>query len=146
MDFRLDGIDTSAAQEGVDIPLKRIDGTPLLNAKGKPVTLRLIGADSPEYRRIARRHARSRIDRSKKAKGGNIEITDELLDALENEDLELVVACTKGWDGVLDSKDKPVPFTAEAATAFYRMFPIAFEQANAAIVDRANFIKASSMN
>jgi hypothetical protein len=143
MDFKLDAIDTSAATEGVDIPLKRLDGTPLLNAVGDPVSLRLIGADSPEYRRLSRKFARNRIERSKKAKGDAV-FSDPVLDEIEKEDFELVVACTKGWTGVIDSKDKPVPFSEEAALAFYRMFPVAFEQANTAIVDRANFIKASS--
>jgi hypothetical protein len=142
MDFKLDAIDTSSSSEGADIALKRLDGEPLLNAKGDAVSLRLIGADSPEYRRIARKHARARIDRSKKMKG-QVTLSDDLLEELEGEDLELVVACTKGWSGIIDSKDKPVPFSPEAAREFYKMFPIAFEQANAAIVDRANFIRAS---
>lgn len=142
MDFKLDAIDTSAAIEGVDIPLKRVDGEPLLNALGKPVTLRLIGSDSPEYRRLTRKHARARIERSKKTKGDAV-LDDAILDAMEGEDLELIIACTKGWDGVLDSKDKPVPFSPEAAGELYRRFPLAREQADRAIVDRAHFIKAS---
>lgn len=143
MDFNLPEIDTSAAETGVEVALKRIDGEPLLNAKKEPVTLTLIGADSKLYRKIVRKHARARVERTKKLKGEPQE-DDTLIEEIEAEDLELIVACTLGWSGILDSKNAPVKFSKKAAEAFYTQMPIAKEQADRAIVDRAHFIKASS--
>lgn len=142
MDFNLPGIDTTElAAKGVPVALKRVDGSPLLNALGEPVKLVLLGMDSPAYTKASRELARKRVER---AQQGGKSINDDALDAAEQDAVDLLVACTTGWEGVLDSKDKPVPFTTEAVRTFYQRFRPAREQADGAIVDRTRFIKPSS--
>ncbi len=143
-DFCIPELDTTTlAEEGVAVALKTLAGAPLLNAKKDAVGLILYGADSSQYRKAARKQARSAMARAK-ARKDEAEVTDEALDQAEADSLAVIVACTKGWFGVLDSKGKAIPFTPEGCAEFYRRFPPAKEQADAAIVDRARFMKASS--
>lgn len=143
MDFALDALDTTTlAEQGVNVDLETLDGQPLLNAKKRPVGLILYGSDSKVYQTASRAMARKRVDRSAASKGKGI--TDDQLDAAAEDALDLLVACTKGWYGVLDSKKADVPFSPEAAKVFYTRFPPARDQAEAAIIDRARFTKASS--
>lgn len=144
MDFQLDAIDTvTLAEDGVYIPLKRLDGEPLLNAKGEPVQLRLHGSDSEAYRKASRALARKRMERAQARKKLET-VTDADLEAAAAEDLDMIVACTSGWKGILDSNQKPIPFSPEGARELYTRFPVAREQADTAIMDRARFTKGSS--
>lgn len=144
MDFCLPELDTTERSEaGVDVPLLTLDNEPLNNFKGAPVILTLLGADSAAYRRAARNQARSVMKRNQANAKANREVSDADLDAADADALAIIVACTTGWRGVIDSKGKPVPFNEQAATAFYRQFPPAREQADRAIVDRARFTKPS---
>jgi len=144
-DFNLPDIDTRPlAETGIDLPLKRLDGTPLLNALKKPVTVHIFGSDSVTYRKASRALSRSRIDRAQKMQGAQVQDPDSIADANDAEAIEMLVKCTTGWSGVLDSKDKEVPFSAAAAKVFYEQFPAGRDQVDMAIVDRTLFITASS--
>lgn len=143
-DFQLDDLDTTTvADKGIAVPLTKVDGvTPLLNANKEPVELILHGQDSKTYRDASRAGARARLERSQsnKVQPGS----DASLDLLDEDLVTLLASCTSGWNGVLDSKGKPVPFNREACAEFYRRFPSAREQADRAIMTRALFTKASS--
>jgi hypothetical protein len=143
MDFQLDALDTvTLAEEGVKVPLKTLGGEPLLNGLKEPCGLILYGSDSEVYRKAARASARNRIERTTKNTGDSV--TDEQLDAAEADGLNLIVACTKGWFGILNSKGEAIKFSPDGARELYRRYPPAKEQADAAIVNRALFTKASS--
>ena len=60
----------------------------------------------------------------------------------EEDNIELLAACTKGWRGIARDGVE-IPFSQEAAAQFYRQFPKFKQQANAAIGALENFIKAS---
>lgn len=143
-DFQLDDLDTiTAADAGVSIALFKVDGiTPLTNAEGQPVKLTLHGCDSRIYRDASRAMARARVERAQQNKVALG--SDASLDLADSDHIALLAACTSGWEGVLDSKGKPVPFSREVVTEFYNRFPPAREQADKAIMNRALFIKASS--
>lgn len=142
MDFALGAIDTrEKAEQGVEVPLVRLDGEPLLNNLKQPVSLTVLGSDSRAYRTANRHLQRQRLERAQKARGKLA--TDEQLDEAEKEDIELLVAITTGWSGVLDSKDKPVPFSKEAVRELYTRYPVAREQADNAALDRTRFTQPS---
>jgi hypothetical protein len=142
-DTALDTLDTTTlADEGAAVPLRLLNGQPALNVKKEPVELILYGADGENYRKASRVMARKRVERTQANNGGAI--PDEQLDAANDDALDLIVACTKGWRGVLDAKGDQLKFTTDLAKEFYRRFPYAREQADAAIVDRTRFTKASS--
>lgn len=144
MDFGFDNeLDTvTRANTGVAVPLLNLDGSPLLNVKKEPVSLTLNGSDGEAYRKASRDLARKRVERSQKLQGATV--PDDQLDAAQDDQLDLLVACTVGWSGVVDSKGEPVKATPAAVKEFYTRYPVVREQADRAIMDRALFIKASS--
>lgn len=146
MKFDLDAIDTKTlADEGVDMVVKKIGSDePLLARNNKPVTLTLLGPDSDVYREQTRAQVRKRLLRTTNKPGGGFSELD-LLEA-DGDALDLMVACTVGWKNVLDTDGKPVEFSRDAVRALYTGYPVVREQADAFIVDRTRFIKASSAN
>lgn len=142
MDFALSDIDTkTGADAGTEVAFTRLDGSPLLNAKKGPVGVTVLGADSATYRRLNRETGRKRLERMQKQRSRSL--SDEQLDAIEAEDIKLLANVTTGWFGVLDSKEKELPFSLEGVVELYTKFPVAREQAEQAINDRTRFIKAS---
>jgi hypothetical protein len=143
MDFALDDIDTrEKANSGVVVPLKKLDGTPLLNKLKQPISLTLLGADSDQWRRLNRELGRVRVERLQKRRGEGM--SDEMLDLSNREDIEIIAKATTGWSGMLDSKDKPIEFSLENVIDLFTKYPVAREQAEQAIGDRTRFTKASS--
>jgi hypothetical protein len=137
--FDLDMIDTKTRSEtGTSMPVKYLDGTPLVNSRGKPVLITVKGPDSADYVRLVRAQIKKRMARSGAP-------TDEQMTEDEADLIELLVSCTLGWDGLLDKgKQEPVPFTADACRKLYRDFPVIRDQVDSFIANRANFTLASS--
>lgn len=145
MDFALSDIDTKAGADlGTEVAFLRLDGSPLLNAKGEPVGVNVLGADSATYRRLNRELGRRRLERLQKQRGRAL--TDDQLDQIEREDIALLSKITTGWFGVLDSKGKEIPYTTDAVGELFNQYPVAREQTETAVNDRTRFIKASSPN
>jgi hypothetical protein len=141
LDFALDAIDTiTRATQGERMPLKRVDGEPLLNAKKEETGLVLLGTDSDDYRRANQRVTRERIKR-----GRDKRMTEEkALDAARLDDIELLADMTTDWFGILNTKGEPIPFSRDGAIALYKSYPVARDQADRFMADRTNFTKASS--
>jgi hypothetical protein len=137
--FDLDMIDTKTRSEaGTSMPVKSLDGTPLLNSRGKPVSITVKGPDSADYVRLVRAQIKKRMARSGAP-------TDEQMAEDEADLIELLVTCTLGWDGMLNrDKQEPVQFTADACRKLYRDFPVIRDQVDSFIANRANFTLASS--
>lgn len=57
--------------------------------------------------------------------------------------LSILAACTVKWRG---EKLGKIPFSKEAARALYTQYPAIYEQVDAAIADRANFLQGGSKN
>ena len=142
MNFDFAEIDTKTLSDsGKDMIVKHIGlDKPLLAKNGEPVAITLLGPDSDVYREQSRIQVKKRINRSTDLKS----LSEIDLAEADRDGLDLVVACTIGWKNVFDTDGKPVKFTKEAALELYTKYPVIREQADAFIVDRVRFIKASS--
>lgn len=140
MEFALAEIDTKTkAESGVDMQVRKVDGSPLLNPEGKPVMIRLRGMDSDAYR-DAQASAYEQI----KQRAENKDDASTIAKSGEESAIELLVSCTIGWSGVLNKDGEPVMFTADAARALYRQYPVIRDQVDRFIGTRANFLLGSS--
>jgi hypothetical protein len=141
MDFDLAEIDTrTAANDGVWLPLMRVDGSPL-TVRDEPVRVRLLGQDSDAYRQRMREHLRRRLERRA---AGDIAPTLDDLDRAEQEGNEILAACTADWSGVYSLSGDKIRCSFDAALALYQRFPVIREQVDRFVANRANFIAASS--
>jgi hypothetical protein len=137
--FDLDMIDTKTRSEaGAPMPVKALDGSPLINSKGEPVEIITKGPDSADYARLVRAQIKKRMARSGLP-------TEEQSQEDEADLIELLVTCTLGWRGVLEKgKKEPMLFTPDACRQLYQSFPVIRDQVDAFISSRANFTLASS--
>ena len=107
------------------------------------VNIRVLGKDSDEFQRISRAQQKRRMDKLTKGgfRGANIP-----LESIEQDAIDLLASLTKGWKQedkapiTLDGEE--LACTKENAVAIYERFPWINEQIDAAIGDRANFIKS----
>lgn len=138
MDFNLPGMDTRTLSEaGIDMQVKSLQGDILKDKDGKPVTLKLLGPDSDKYRSMTRAQVRKRFSRMSSADAKDTFAEDEA-DALE-----ILVACTVGWSGILTTKGEAIPCSPDTVRALYQTFPAIRDQADVFMASRANFTKAS---
>jgi len=129
-------LDTAyAPDEGFTLELRGPDDAPLFNDDGTPMTLTLLGSDSDVAVKIRNANQNRRL-----AQGARMKLTAE---SLEADAAGYLAKLTIGWNITMGG-EKP-PFSHDAAAALYRNPKLAFirEQADAAIADRANFMKAS---
>lgn len=139
MDFNLPGMDTRTLSEaGVDMQVKSLQGDILKDKDGKPVTLKLLGPDSDKYRALTRAQVRKRFQRASSPDVARDTYVEDEADALE-----IMVACTVGWSGILTTKGEPIPCTPDTVRALYTNFPAIRDQADVFMASRANFTKAS---
>ncbi len=104
------------------------------------IVINVLGKDSDEFQRVSRAQSKKRM--AKLTKGGfrpqNMTPPPEELEA---DGIALLAACTKAWSGVV-VEGKALDCTTDNAAMVYERFPWIKEQVDAAIGDRANFIKA----
>jgi len=128
----LSSIDTvKGANEGFDVQIYH-PGT----NEDLGITIRVLGKDSDEFRRISQAQSKKRL--SKMTKGGfrNATVSPE---EIEQDALDLLASVTKSWNNVVID-GQPVGFSKENALMVYERFPWIKEQVDTAIGDRANFI------
>lgn len=120
---------------------------PISAADGSPVTLLLLGADSPQAKRMDYRTRASfqtrvlaRASAGKKSMG----ITADDIAEQELQEIELLVVLTKDWHGVLDADGTPCPCTEENARDLYTSDADIREQALQFVSDRSRFFAPSS--
>ena len=134
--FNLPNLDTlTRSREGVFMSVLGLDGKPVEVVKDQPARLKLLGPDSPEYRRGNRALVRQRMLYAA--------TTADEYDAEEAAIIDLLVNCTVGWEGMFDAKLKPLPFSAESVRALYEGYPAIRDQVDVFIADRRRFTKAS---
>lgn len=142
MQFDLAQIDTKTlAEAGVDMPVRSLDGKPLLARNGQQVAICLLGADSTKYRALTRAQVRKRMDQ---LAGGKQALTEADMDETDRDVTDILVACTVGWTNVLDTEGAAIFFSEENVRKLYAAYPVVREQVEAFISNRANFIPASS--
>ena len=103
----------------------------------------VLGKDFDEFQKVSRAQQKRRMDKLTKGgfRGANIP-----LESIEQDAIDLLASLTKGWKQedkapiTLDGEE--LACTKENAVAVYERFPWIKEQIDAAIGDRANFIKS----
>jgi hypothetical protein len=127
-----------SANEGAVLEVRHpVTGLPLTLDDQTPVRITLVGMDSEQYRAAVRARTNKRIKAA--AETSRSQVSAEML---ENEGLDILVACTLGWEGIF-VKDAPLPFSPENAKTLYARLPFLREQVDSFIGDRGNFLKAS---
>lgn len=142
MQFDLAQIDTKTlAETGVEMPVKSLDGKPLIARNGDPVVISVLGSDSAKYRTLTRAQLRKRMEAMA---AGKQALTEAEMDETERDVIDVLVACTVGWKGVLTTEGEPIPFSEDNVRKLYTNYPVIREQVDEFISKRANFISASS--
>lgn len=117
------------ADRGADCHIDHpVTGEPLYTAEGKPITIRVVGQDSREFR-----GALSAISEKKRGK-----VT---LESAEANAVELIAKAVTGWHGI-QWEGADLPCTHENVRMFLTKFPPIRAQLDAFIADRANFFRA----
>jgi len=131
--FDLSELDTTKiSNEGFDVELYH----PATNV-GLGIVIRVLGRDSDEFRKVSNAQIKRRTERFNRGGFRQPAITPE---ELEQNTIEILAACTVGWSGVVvDGKE--IPFSKDNAKMLYTRFPWIREQIDAAIGDRANFMR-----
>lgn len=126
--------------EGVYPPMRAADST--------PATLTLLGADSPQARKLGyhkQAAAQNRLYANAfggKKKGSTVTPDDIAQQA--HDDLDDLVALTTGWHGFEDDEDVALPCTPEYVRALYEASPETREDALTFVNTRGNFTPRSS--
>lgn len=133
--FDLSQFDTvAAANQGATLHLRHpATGKKLEDAEGNPITITLAGSDSDLYRKAQRQITNRRLNETKKR--GGLKMTSE---ELEEEALDILVACTLGWSSNLVI-DGEVPANARK---IYQRLPWTKEQADDFVNERSHFLAA----
>lgn len=121
------------------------------------IVISVLGSDSEAYRNLLRKQQNRRLEAAAKNRGMRKGST-VTAEALEEESLDLLIACTVGWETVeKDAKGADVsrpeiemdegewlPCTPENARRVYADPGLAWlrEQVDAEIADRSNFLKS----
>jgi len=95
------------------------------------IQIKLAGTDSDIYRETIRKQINRRLKKGIKRLS---------LEETENENLELLVACTLDWKNVV-YEGEPLECTPENVKFIYSQFPWIKEQVDDFIGDRANYLK-----
>ncbi len=101
------------------------------------IKILLAGQDSDIFQKLDRKASRERFKRLKQ--GRQLNLTPE---EIEDEQLQMLVACTLGWSDLLEN-GQPVTFSATEAKRIYRNYPIIRRQVAAFIGAEANFLSES---
>ena len=122
-------------KDGVFVQLRSpISNEPLADDKGKAIGLRLVGADSAEFRDYQRNAINFRIQQGKKLKVS--------AESSEADAIAQLAACIVGFENI-ELDGKPLAFSKESAKDMLKRLSWVFEQVNEAVVDRSLFLKAS---
>ncbi len=147
MEFDLPALDTvTLSERGKDFPLMDINrpGQPAKRTSdGAPVFITLLGPHSKVYIDITRALVRERVERAaarrdSEAGGGVVASAVDDLQHREDEEIRVLVACTRGWN-LQDTNGADIPCTPAAADQLYRSFPEAKAQMLVRLDRPANF-------
>jgi hypothetical protein len=118
---------TAAASRGADCQLEHpVTGEALFH-EGKPVTVRVVGNDSREFKAALSRIS-AKLGSKKKS----------TLEQAEARSVELIAACVKGWYGLYEGKE-PIECNPDNVVRVLTEQSWIREQLDTFIADRANF-------
>ena len=129
MTFDLAKLDTAkVAEEGAELRVAHPT-----TGEDLGITITLIGTDSKTFRDISKIRATMAL----KKKTREID-----LDQNEQDSIELLARCTKGWSGITEN-GKDIPFNHENAVQLYTKYLWLREQIDRFMADRANFLPSA---
>lgn len=131
-----DALDKAATAGALCVLNDPLTGVPL-ESDGKPVGFLLAGEDSDQYKKRDKELARQRSKEAEKL-GRKWRYTPEMQ---EETSLELLVACTLGWQGL--KWEGSEEFSKDRVREMYRRVTWIREQAAAFVQDRTSFGEAS---
>lgn len=124
---------TAAADRGADMKLEHpVTGAPLMTDAGEPISIRLLGNDSREFRAAIGELAEKQAGKRRQS-----------LDAAEAHSVELLARLTTDWNGIVFGGEE-LPFTRANAERIYRERPWIREQVDKFIGERGNFFKGGA--
>lgn len=128
--FDFSNLGTAAmANEGVVVELRHpTERTPM----GAYITV--LGKDGTVFRRLERTQTNRRLTEAARTRDLALKAEE-----IEADRLDLLVACTKGWEGILKNGE-PIPFSPENVRKLYTDYPWVSEQVERAMGDRSLFI------
>lgn len=134
----LGGLNTvGACNEGAYMQVRHpATGRTLMGDDGKPVVIRLLGADSDVYQRTRNRTQDKRLKQS--LQRGRL--TNLTSDMLAEDSLDLLVACTVGWSSNWVFHGETPECEPATIRRVYTEMPWLREQVSEFIEDRANFL------
>ena len=129
MTFDLATLDTAkVAEEGAELRVAHPT-----TGEDLGITITLIGTDSKTFRDISKIRATMAL----KKKTREID-----LDQNEQDSIELLARCTKGWSGITEN-GKDIPFSYENAVKIYTKYLWLREQIDRFMADRSNFLPSA---
>ena len=129
MTFDLAKLDTAkVAEEGAELRVAHPT-----TGEDLGITITLIGTDSKTFRDISK----SRATASLKKKSREID-----LDQNEQDSIELLARCTKGWSGITEN-GKEIAFSYDNAVQLYTKYLWLREQIDRFMADRSNFLPSA---
>jgi hypothetical protein len=131
------------SEEGVDFQIVHPLTGPVFDDAGKPVTIKLGGADSSRIKGavhdlIAKRRGAAEAAREE---GRPIEYGWE---QKERDRIEDLATLTLGWSDNIELDGKPLAFSFDNAVLLYQRYPEIAEQMAVKAANRVNFMRASS--
>lgn len=115
-----------------------------------PIFIVLLGRDSEEFRRVSSEQNKRRVQRA--SRSGRFNMPTLGIEELERDTSEILASCTKSWREEMPGKTDKVTLTVggaelecnrDNAKRLYTDYPWMREQVDAAVADRANFLKRS---
>lgn len=121
---------TAKADAGAEMRLHHpVSDEPLSSDDGKPITIRVLGQDSREFRAAAAELAERMQGRKRLS-----------VAAAEAQSVELLARCVKAWSGIV-WEGKPLPCTPENVRMVLRERKWVRDQVDAFVTDRAAFFR-----
>lgn len=120
----------AAADRGADCHIDHpVTDEPLYTEDGAPITIRVLGADSREFRAAITAAAERNAGKKRMS-----------LDAADAGAIDLLAKLVTGWKGI-QWEGKPLDCTPENVRMFLTKFPPIRQQIDLFIADRSNFFK-----
>lgn len=130
---------TEKGEQGTWMTVEDVYGDPFVDEKGKPVRIKLLGANSEAVKNVVRKQRVALMQHMRR----NTRITDQDIAREEKNELEIAVAATVDWEGVELGGEK-LECKKSNARKVYSVADLVLEQVVKFINDDANFMKGSS--
>lgn len=126
---------TKACNAGAEVEIRH----PVTNAP-LGIKIHVLGRDSDTFKEHTREMINSRLRKEAMAAKRGKDAELRTVEMIEQENMDLLVACTTNWSGVIVG-GKELPFEEANVRQVYREYPWIYDQVNEAIGTLENFLK-----